>query len=96
MEHKYFLCLYVCVTVGSACVVHVGCRIFSFHFLSDFAKLHLACNLTCGLYNFSTVPVKLCLEEIGYCARIFDCCIVSSRCDCEIAKVRHEGIALPS
>ena len=46
-----FLCLYVCVTVGSACTVHDGCLIFFFHFLSEFAKLYFACILTRGLNN---------------------------------------------
>ena len=93
---RNFICWYVCVTVGSACTVHDECLIFFFHFLSEFAKLYFACILTRGLNNSGTVPVKLLLEKIGYCARIFDCCVVSSRCDCKIAKVCHKCITLPS
>ena len=50
-----FVCLYVCMTVGSACTVHDDCLIFFFHFLSEFAKLYFACILTRGLNNSGTL-----------------------------------------
>jgi len=49
----YIFFMFVCVCDRrSACVVHDSCLLFFFHFLTGFAKLYFACNLTRRLNNF--------------------------------------------